>query len=221
LAAFRFAVAAVVTFALGLAAIAVSPSCTPKIGDKCIVSTDCSVQGDRLCDTSQPGGYCTQLNCRGNDCFDEAACVLFNSAVPGCLYDDRSGGYGSRVARSFCMAQCETNGDCRGDYVCADPRTAPWSAVILDDNQGKKGCLPKPLVLVDAGAEGGADSGVLFSAESAICQSAAPIEAGVPIDAAAANVVEAGTVNLPPLFPNDASADAGTTDAGSDAGDGG
>jgi hypothetical protein len=217
LAAFRFAIVAV---ALGLAAVAVSQSCTPKIGDKCIVSTDCSVQGDRLCDTSQPGGYCTQLNCRGNDCFDEAACVLFNSAIPGCLYDDRSGGYGSRVARSFCMAQCETNGDCRGDYVCADPRTSPWNAVILDDNQGKKGCLPQPLTL-DAGADGGPDSGVIFSAESAICQAAAPMEAGAPIDAGVANVVEAGTVNLPPLFPNDASADAGTPDAGSDAGDGG
>jgi hypothetical protein len=222
LGAFRFAVVAAVTFALGLAAVAVSPSCTPKIGDKCVVSTDCSVQGDRLCDTSQPGGYCTQLNCRGNDCFDEATCVLFNSAIPGCLYDDRSGGYGSRVARSFCMAQCETNADCRGDYVCADPRSAPWSAVILDNNQDKKGCLPQPLAF-DAGPDAGPDSGVTFAAESAICQSAAPMsmEAGSPVDAAAANIVEAGTVTLPPLFPNDASADAGTSDAGSDAGDGG
>lgn len=212
---------AFVALAFGLGAVAVSQSCTPKIGDKCVVSTDCSQQGDRLCDTSQPGGYCTTLNCRGNDCFDDAACVLFNSAIPGCAYDDRSGGYGSRVARSFCMAQCESNSDCRGDYVCADPRTAPWNAIILDDNQGKKGCLPLPLSL-DAGADAGPDSGTLFSAESPICQSAAPVEAGAPspIDAAAANVVEAGTVNLPPLFPNDASADAGQ-DAGQDAGDGG
>lgn len=193
--------------ALGLGAVIASEACTPEIGDKCIVSTDCSVQGDRLCDTSQPDGYCTQLNCRGNDCFDEAACVLFNSAIPGCNYDDRAGGYGSRIARSFCMAQCENNGDCRGDYVCADPRTAPWNAVILDDNQTKKGCLPKPLPF-DAGADGG----VLFSAESPVCQSAAPVDAAVPIDAAPPSVVEAGTVNLPPLFPD--GGDAGPKDAG-------
>ena len=86
---------------LALGAVAISQACTPEIGDKCIVSTDCSVQGDRLCDTSQPDGYCTQLNCRGNDCSDEAACVLFNSAVPGCNFDDRPRPYGSRIARSF------------------------------------------------------------------------------------------------------------------------
>ena len=202
---------------------AVSQACTPKIGDKCVVSTDCSVQGDRLCDTSQPSGYCTQLNCRGNDCFDEAACVLFNSAVPGCSYDDRAGGYGSRIARSFCMAQCETNADCRTDYLCADPRSSPWNAIILDDNQGKKGCLPRPLVLDGGDADGG-DAGVMFSAESAVCQSAAPVDASAiapGIDAAPANVVEAGTVNLPPLFPNDASADAGQDASTTDAGDGG
>src|SRR4051794_157162 len=61
-------------------------ACTPVIGDKCTVSTDCSIRGDRLCDTSQPAGYCTQLNCRAGGCADEASCVLFSSAVPGCNY---------------------------------------------------------------------------------------------------------------------------------------
>src|SRR5690606_30776275 len=85
-------------------------ACTPEIGDKCQVSTDCSIRGDRLCDVSQPGGYCTQLNCRGDGCADEAACVLFNSAVPGCGYDDRAGPFGSRVARSFCMGSASRTG---------------------------------------------------------------------------------------------------------------
>ena len=197
---------------LGVAAIALSPAaCSPKIGDKCIVSTDCSVQGDRLCDTSQPDGYCTQLNCRGDDCADEATCVLFNSAIPGCSYDDRTGGYGSRIARSFCMAQCTADSDCRPDYVCAPPKISPWNAVILDDDQGKRGCLPRPLVL-----DAGVDSGTQFSAESTICQSAAPSgDAAAPsIDASSATISEAGSTNLPPLFP----ADAGSS---TDAGDGG
>src|SRR6516164_4737254 len=48
--------------ALPMASLAAT-GCTPKIGDKCILSTDCSQQGTLVCDTSQPAGYCTQLNC--------------------------------------------------------------------------------------------------------------------------------------------------------------
>ncbi len=188
-----------------LLALAISQACSPAIGDKCIVSTDCSVQGDRLCDTSQPDGYCTQLNCRGNDCADEAACVLFNSAVPGCNYDDRTGGYGSRIARSFCMAECKDNTDCRPDYVCADPRSAPWNAVILDNSQSRRGCLPQPLPF-DAG-----DGVTSFSVESPVCQASAPLDAAAPIEASAPGISEAGSANAPPLF----------TDAGVDASDGG
>src|SRR3954454_15461945 len=107
--------------ALPVVAVVVLAACTPEIGDKCVLSTDCSTRGDRLCDTSQPDGYCTQFNCAKNACPDEAACVLFNSNVPGCGYDDRAGGYGSRVARSFCVAKCSSNSDCRGGYICANP----------------------------------------------------------------------------------------------------
>src|SRR3954468_14654466 len=77
-------------------------ACTPSIGDKCVLSTDCSSRGDRQCDTSQPDGYCTIFNCNGDGCPDKAACVLFNSAIPGCGFDDRAGGGGSRIARALC-----------------------------------------------------------------------------------------------------------------------
>src|SRR5689334_9273278 len=87
---------------LGVLASAIA--CTPEIGDKCVLSTDCSVRGDRLCDNSQPGGYCTVFNCKGSDCPDQAACVLFNAAVQGCGFDDRAGNFGGRTARSFCVA---------------------------------------------------------------------------------------------------------------------
>ena len=116
------------------ALLAASSACTPKIGDKCTISTDCSQSGDRLCDTSQPGGYCTQFNCRGNTCPDKAACVLFDSSLPGCSYDDRSGRFGGRTARSFCIERCETDADCRdGSYVCADPRSGVFGGLILDN----------------------------------------------------------------------------------------
>lgn len=190
-------------------AFAVAGACTPKIGDKCTVSTDCSVQGDRLCDTSQPDGYCTELNCRGNDCFDDAVCVLFGSALPGCLYDDRAGNQGSRIARSFCAKFCDSTSDCRSGYLCANPRNYPWNAVVLDDNQGKKTCLPIPLEGQVAPEAGAVDGGVTFSQESAICQSFAPADASAPIDAAPASISEAGSANAPPLFPEDSGTDAG------------
>ena len=67
---------AVFRAAVGLAGIlAMVVACTPSVGDRCNISTDCSTQGDKLCDTSQPGGYCTQLNCLGNKCVDDALCI--------------------------------------------------------------------------------------------------------------------------------------------------
>lgn len=127
----------------GLATGALS-ACKPEIGDKCMLSTDCSTRGDRLCDTSQPEGYCTLFNCRGNGCPDKGACALFGGAIPGCGYSDRTGPGGARTARSFCVAGCTSNADCRDGYVCVDPRRPPWGAIILDDDQSTLTCLVKP-----------------------------------------------------------------------------
>lgn len=186
--------------------------CTPEIGDKCVLSTDCSTRGDRLCDTSQPDGYCTQFNCRANSCPDEAACVRFNAAVPGCGYDDRAGAGGSRVARSFCVGMCATNEDCRSGYICADPKLPPWSGFIEDIDQNKRTCLVIPAGYnVDAGVDAS------FSAmpPAPVCMPVAP---DVPaIDASAPRGPEAGV--LPPLVsPDSGIVDAGPTDA-ADAGD--
>lgn len=182
-----------------LTAFAALVACTPSIGDKCQVSTDCSVRGDRLCDISQPGGYCTQLNCQGQSCADEGACVLFGSAIPGCGYDDRSGPFGSRVARSFCMAWCQSNSDCRDGYICADPRGYPWNAVILDDNQEKRVCLATPLEGQDAAAA------APVSKEANVCGPVAPPVSS--IDAGPPRIFDSGGVQPTPLFPKDAGAD--------------
>src|SRR5690242_17476386 len=82
--------------------------CRPEIGDKCEISTDCSQVGDRLCDISQPDGYCTIYNCEpkasngATKCPDEAVCVVFAaepSSVPGCA--NRLGD--TPYSRTFCM----------------------------------------------------------------------------------------------------------------------
>ncbi len=189
--------------------------CTPSIGDKCVLSTDCSLRGDRLCDTSEPGGYCTIFNCRGNLCPDSAACVLFNASVQGCNYDDRST---SRTGRTFCMAQCQSNSDCRDGYVCADPRQAPWSAVILDDNQLEHVCIVPP----DNGIIGGPMASVY---DAGVCSASnppfTPIDASPIADTGADAPDEAG----PELDAGVDGADAGAGDAAdagvADAADGG
>ena len=149
--------------ALGALTAAFVTGCTPSIGDKCSQSTDCSLQGDRLCDTAQPGGYCTIFGCGSNSCPDYAACVLFHASVQGCTYDDRTI---SRTGRTFCMAGCKVDGDCRAGYVCVDPRKPPFNAVIIDDNQGQTVCVVAPTVETGVGTN--------VSAESPVCKSEGP-----------------------------------------------
>jgi hypothetical protein len=145
--------------------------CTPKIGASCNLSTDCSAQGTRVCDTSQPGGYCTVLNCAPDLCPDEAACVLFYPQVSGCAYNDR---IPSREGLSYCMKQCHSNSDCRSDYICVDPRQAPWDAVILDDDQTQHICIYPPV----NGVIGG-EAGLLDDGQAPVCQAAGPDVGGI------------------------------------------
>jgi hypothetical protein len=128
--------------AFGLCALLLT-ACPPRIGDDCQTSADCSAQENRLCDITQPGGYCTVFNCEPDGCSDEGVCVAFSaraSVVPGCEDPNRL----SRFARSFCLANCESDEDCRTDYVCADMKDPnnPWGAVVVDDGSGKVCAVP-------------------------------------------------------------------------------
>jgi hypothetical protein len=127
-------------WAIGFAALATG--CTAHIGSSCTQPTDCSAEGDRVCDVAQPGGYCTVLNClgsAGSACPDNAVCVEFQVAVPGCPYDDYESP--ARTGLSFCMEHCGSNSDCRDGYVCTDPRKAPWDGAILDNDQSLSVCI--------------------------------------------------------------------------------
>lgn len=114
--------------------------CNPKIGDDCSTSTDCSVNGDRLCDTTQPGGYCTIFNCEPDTCPEEAQCIAFDTELDPACNDQRW----ARFERTFCMRRCSDNGDCRSNYVCFDMKSTPnpWGARIADlDPEGTKVCI--------------------------------------------------------------------------------
>ncbi|MGD8860022.1 MAG: hypothetical protein PVI30_08410 [Myxococcales bacterium] len=82
-------------------------ACQPEIGDECGTALDCSAQGSRLCDRTQPGGYCTIEGCERGTCPEEAVCVKFRPNV-------------ERIAVTYCMYECESDGDCRdgSGYAC-------------------------------------------------------------------------------------------------------
>ncbi len=116
---------------LSLAALA---GCAPKIGDACSTSTDCSATGGRLCDTTQPGGYCTLFNCEPGTCPSEAICIAFKaypSQAAACENPQSS----ARLERTFCMAKCSKNSDCRAGYACVDMNTKnnAYGAVVVED----------------------------------------------------------------------------------------
>jgi len=117
--------------ALGLSLVLLLSGCLPKIGDDCQTDVDCSQIGDRVCDTSQAGGYCTQFNCTPESCPEgEGICVAFGnspSLVTGCANEARPSPY----ARSFCMKPCQRDRDCRDGYLCIDlAEENPWAADV-------------------------------------------------------------------------------------------
>jgi hypothetical protein len=97
--------------ALALALVCLG-ACSPRIGDACSSSVNCSINGDRLCDTTQPGGACVIFDCQADTCPDDGVCARFNPAEP-------------RLQVLACMRRCTSDADCRsGDgYRCVEPST--------------------------------------------------------------------------------------------------
>ncbi len=120
---------------LGLAIFGVG--CKPEVGDSCQVGTDCSVQGDRFCDTSMTGGYCTIFNCTPNSCPGESVCVEFHATTGEPVLPS---GSGSRFARRFCVRTCEKSSDCRDGYACVG--AAARDGRVIDSTTDFQLCLP-------------------------------------------------------------------------------
>lgn len=114
-------------------------ACGNEIGDECIVSSDCSPNGDRTCIDPATGGYCTILGCDIGTCPEEGVCVRFftgsfanrscnpeteNGLTDECGFDEICTVGGECAPRSseirYCMLRCEEVGDCREGYECRD-----------------------------------------------------------------------------------------------------
>lgn len=108
--------------------------CQRKIGDECVTDLDCSQAGDRLCDTTQPDGYCTQVDCDPLSCPEkESICVAFNNTLStqgACNIQGQTSPY----RRTFCMGTCEKTKDCRTGYSCVDmSKPNDWGASVIQN----------------------------------------------------------------------------------------
>lgn len=137
--------------------------CSEEIGDSCTTNIDCSTQGDRICDTSMTGGYCTVEGCDADSCPEEAACIRFfpapflsrtcdpkteDSVDPSikatndCDKDDlclSSGFCAMRsLERRFCMKRCESTDDCRENYECRATGTFGAEPLLRFDGTGEQ-----------------------------------------------------------------------------------
>jgi hypothetical protein len=120
-------------FAVAAASALAFAGCGDEIGDSCKLSSDCSPDGDRLCDTSSLDGYCTVLGCDFESCPEESTCVKFYTGVfdnrpcdradaGACNLDEVCTLEGFCAPRTneirFCMKTCGSDGDCRDGYEC-------------------------------------------------------------------------------------------------------
>jgi hypothetical protein len=101
------------------------------------------------------------------------------------------------------MKTCSQDSDCRtaDNYFCADAKQAPWSAIILDDNQAQRVCIPRPVIDVDAAPP---------ASSAGVCGPGGDLPAPyTPTDSGA---FDAGAP------PSDAAVDAGSSEGGLDGG---
>jgi hypothetical protein len=147
--------------------VVVAAGCGQQIGDSCIVSSDCAIDGSRVCDTSQGqvDGYCTIAGCDYDTCPGESVCVRFfsggfsNKPCAGqadCSLDELCSLQNICVPRSaetrFCMKSCNQVSDCRDRYECRDldlmkvhggePVLAPGD--VVDEATAPKFCAAAP-----------------------------------------------------------------------------
>lgn len=133
-------------------------ACGRKVGDQCKYNTDCNdTTFDRICDLSQPGGYCTIEGCDEKSCPSESVCIRFfprvsltkpcdPAKVDDCLSDEvclPTGLCAPRASeRRYCAHGCDDGGDCRDKYECRLGGTLGSVPLTATPSKPVKFCAP-------------------------------------------------------------------------------
>ena len=110
-------------------------ACGHEIGDSCSSSLDCSQSSSRICDRTQSGGYCTINPCERGTCPEESTCVEFRPSEV-------------RLAVTYCMKKCSSDGDCRDDegYHCKTATEFNACEAKTLDGEEQRFCANAPAV---------------------------------------------------------------------------
>jgi len=121
--------------AIGILACGALSACGRNIGDDCQLNTDCSANGDRTCDLSQPGGYCTIEGCDENSCPSDSACVRL---------------FPAQFLQTRCDPACEDNDPTSTPMMTCNspgpsvPTQCPTAVGKRDDCATDQLCIPVP-----------------------------------------------------------------------------
>lgn len=124
-------------------------ACGRGIGDGCETGLNCSASASRLCDMTQPGGYCTLAGCQRGSCPSDSVCVTFWQTTAQTEIDR------NRLSVNYCMRTCDERSDCRDDegYDCVTGKDFGYrgEAMVMGD-QKVKFCAVKLPVAASSGA---------------------------------------------------------------------
>jgi hypothetical protein len=99
-----------------------APACGKSIGDGCRTNIDCASDGTRICDLSQPGGYCTVDGCDDSSCPGSICVRFFDQKYPTgtCSIPPGTspGTVGTCSSPPSTVDECRTSGQCLSDELC-------------------------------------------------------------------------------------------------------
>ena len=98
-----------------------APACGKEIGDSCNTNVDCDQNGNRDCDLSQPGGYCTINGCDEESCPSEAVCIRifpYEDEHTSCGQNSDCTNFGLGLCHDDGFCGCQKDSECASDKVC-------------------------------------------------------------------------------------------------------
>ncbi len=116
-------------------------ACGKNIGDACGNNVDCSITGDRFCDTAPPNGYCTVEGCDVDSCPGDSVCVRFYVSLQSkpCYHSPDE----VRGQTMGTTGPCNPDERCLCDESKAGACTDPTIAHCAPENSERRWCMKR------------------------------------------------------------------------------